>query len=113
MTTLFKELERLFDELKPPSFKNISELKEKGEVTEETETSGDLITKRIHFKSMDGRTELYRSITTNKKAEKYNKISELRSKINRLLRDGNFEDAIPLRDELRLLEADTKSSSKQ
>lgn len=106
MLSLIRHFDKLFKELWDESiaFSNVEELKEKGEVTEETETSGDLTIKKLHFKSSDGTTEIYRSVTTNKNAEKYNKASELRSKINKLLRAGNFEDAIPLRDELRELE---------
>ena len=118
MFSLIRHFDKLFNELWNEAFSSVkftdlNELKEKGEVTEETETSGDFVTKKIHFKSSDGATEIYRSVTTNKNAEKFSRASELRSKINKLLREGNFEDAIPLRDELRELESELKKPSKQ
>ena len=94
--------------LVPESLSDLSKLKDTGEYTEETVEENNRIIKRVHYKSFDGKTEIHREVTTSKNAEKWQRLSELNTQINRLLKVGRFEEAIPLRDELRQLQSELK-----
>lgn len=110
MLRIFRDLDKWFESF---NFADIENLRNRGEVTEETTNEGDLITKKIRFISNDGKTQIFRKVTTNQQAEKFTKLSELRTKINKLLREDNFEAAIPLRDELKKLESELQKPIKK
>ena len=86
-----------------PELKDVESLKETGEVTEEKETKGDFITRRVHYKSFDGRTEIHREFTTHRNAEKFSEIDRLVRKKNKAIREDNLEEAIKYRDEINRL----------
>jgi excinuclease UvrABC helicase subunit UvrB len=107
---IFREFNRMFESFK---FTDLEALKGQGELTEETKTDGEFTTRMISFRSNDGKLQIVRKVTTNQQAEKYQKMSELRTKINKLLEEDNFEDAIILRDELKKLESELHKPTKQ
>jgi hypothetical protein len=94
-----------------PELEDVSQLKDKGEYSEETEERDGLVIKRIRFTGTDG-SRIYREVSTPKGLEKYQQLWDIQSRLQRAVREENFSEAVKLKDERDALKKELPALNK-